>query len=155
MSYVYLGLGSNMGDRVKNLTLAVSLINQHLGTVFAESGIYKSEPWGFESSNEFLNKVVGIRTNLDPEALLKSVLSIEDKMGRIREGEGYSDRIIDIDILLYDDLIVNEDHLVIPHSLMHERIFVLEPLTEIAPDLVHPLFLKSMSQLLADLSSTF
>lgn len=150
MSFVYLGLGSNMGDRAKNLTLAISLINQYLGTVFAESGIYESEPWGFESSNEFLNKVVGISTSLDPEALLKSVLSIEDKMGRIRGGEVYSDRIIDIDILFIDGVIIDHPDLVIPHPLIAERMFVLKPLMDIAPEFIHPLLNKSISDLISE-----
>ena len=133
----YLGIGTNLGDRADNLQSAVNLINEQAGHVLACSSFIKTEPWGFCSDNAFLNAVVKLDTPHSPHELLRITQSIERLMGRIHKSSNgvYSDRIIDIDILLYDDLAINEAELTIPHPLIWERRFVYEPLLEIAPHL--------------------
>ena len=133
----YLGIGTNLGDRTANLTRAVEYINEQAGHVLACSSFMETEPWGFSSNNAFLNAVVEVETALSPYELLRITQGIERTMGRTHKSVGgiYSDRIIDIDILLYGDESVNESDLVIPHPLMWQRSFVYEPLLEIAPHL--------------------
>lgn len=130
---VYLGLGSNLGDKAANITLAVQYIEQQIGHVVRQSALYYSEPWGFESENDFVNAVVRCETTLTPHKLLRATQRIERQMGRKRKSKDgvYHDRIIDIDILLYDDLTVDTPTLKIPHPLMQQRDFVMEPLREI------------------------
>lgn len=130
---VYLGLGTNLGDKEQNISKAVSMIADRVGEVKRCSSLLISSPWGFESANEFLNSVVCVSTNLMPEALLDVTQQIEKEIGRTQktiDGE-YHDRIIDIDILLYDDVEFRTSRLVIPHPLMSERAFVMNPLKEI------------------------
>ena len=133
----YLGIGTNLGDRTANLHRAVDLINEQAGHVLACSSFIETEPMGFVSDNAFLNAVVEVETALSPYELLRITQGIERTMGRTHKSVGgiYSDRIIDIDILLYGDESVNESDLVIPHPLMWQRSFVYEPLLEIAPHL--------------------
>lgn len=133
----YLGIGTNLGDRADNLQSAVNLINEQAGHVLACSSFIKTEPWGFCSDNAFLNAAVKLDTPHSPHELLRITQSIERLMGRTHKSSNgvYSDRIIDIDILLYDDLAINEAELTIPHPLIWERRFVYEPLLEIAPHL--------------------
>ena len=133
----YLGIGTNLGDRSDNLQSAVNLINEQAGHVLACSSFIETEPWGFSSDNAFLNAVVEIDTQYSPHELLRSTQEIERSMGRTHKSVNgvYSDRIIDIDILLYGDLTVNDSELIIPHPLMWQRRFVYEPLLEIAPHL--------------------
>ena len=133
----YLGIGTNLGDRAANLHCAVEQINEHAGHVLACSSLIETEPWGFASDNAFLNAVVEIDTPCTPHELLRITQTIEREMGRTHKSIGgvYSDRIIDIDILLYEDLVINEPGLTIPHPLMWQRKFVYEPLLEIAPHL--------------------
>jgi 2-amino-4-hydroxy-6-hydroxymethyldihydropteridine diphosphokinase len=152
MTIVYLGLGSNMGLRSENLDRACSLIESELGIITKRSGIYETEPWGMESDQEFLNMAVEIETSLDPFMLLDRIMRIESDMGRPEHKPGYSDRLIDIDILLYNDQIINNDKLEVPHPHLHERLFVLEALAEIAPDHIHPVFGKTVKVLLDRLS---
>ena len=136
---VYLGLGSNLGDREYNLTEAVRLIGERVGQVIRQSSLIETEPWGFESENRFLNGVILCETTLTPRQVLKATQKIEREMGRKKKTPltshlsplNYSDRCIDIDILLYDDLTVDEPDLKIPHPLMQERDFVMIPLKEI------------------------
>ena len=130
---VYLGLGSNLGDKAANITLAVQYIEEQIGHVVRQSALYYSEPWGFESENDFVNAVVRCETTLTPHKLLRATQRIERQMGRKRKSKDgvYHDRIIDIDILLYDDLTVDTPTLKIPHPLMQQRDFVMEPLREI------------------------
>ena len=133
----YLGIGTNMGDRVANLRGALDMISEQAGHVLACSSFIETEPWGFRSDNAFLNAVVAIDTPHAPHALLRITQEIERAMGRTHKSVGgvYTDRIIDIDILLYDDVEINDAELTIPHPLIWQRRFVYEPLLEIAPHL--------------------
>lgn len=133
----YLGIGTNLGDRTSNMHSAINLINEQAGHVLACSSFIETEPWGFSSDNAFLNAVVEIDTLHSPHELLHITQRIEREMGRTHKSVGgvYSDRIIDIDILLYDSLTIHDENLTIPHPLIWQRSFVYEPLLEIAPHL--------------------
>ena len=148
MHKVFLGLGTNMGDRDANLREAISRVGEHIGPIRKTSSLFETEPWGFDTSNKFLNMVAEVETWLTPSGVLGAILMIEAQLGRIRGEKQYSSRVIDIDILFYDDLILDEITLKIPHPLMHKRNFVLVPLNEIAPDLIHPVLKKSVGSLL-------
>lgn len=148
MEKIYLGIGTNLGKKVKNLEEALAGIEEYIGNLVLTSSIYETEPWGFRSKSTFLNMVAEVDTNLDPPELLKNLLMIESLLGRKRDGTEYASRIMDLDILLYNDQEVVKDRLVIPHPLMHERKFVLIPLCEIAPGLIHPVLKKSIKELL-------
>jgi 2-amino-4-hydroxy-6-hydroxymethyldihydropteridine diphosphokinase len=148
MKKVFLSLGSNLGDRAENLKQAETKIVEYIGSVSSASSVYETEPWGFESDMQFLNKVLCISTDLSPSGLLGRILMIESQMGRIRCETLNKSRNIDIDILLYDNDEVDEPALKIPHPRMQERLFVLVPLVEIAPNLVHPVLKKRMRSLL-------
>ena len=134
---VYLGLGSNLGDRNANLERSIALIHERVGEVVRRSSFIETEPWGFESENKFLNAVILCETELTPRQLLKATQKIERELGRKKKSASshishlYKDRPIDIDILLYDDLIIDERDLKIPHPLMEQRDFVMIPLREI------------------------
>lgn len=130
---VYLGLGSNLGDKVWNLSEAIRLIAERVGQVVRQSSFIETEPWGFRSDNTFLNAVILCKTDKTPREVLLLTQQIERDMGRRQKSVsvGYIDRTIDIDILLYDDLTVDEPDLKIPHPLMHQRDFVMRPLEEI------------------------
>ena len=150
MAEVYLGLGTNLGDKENNLNLAMDEIRKRVGEITSLSAFYATDPWGFDSQNSFLNAVCKAHTTLSPFEVLSTTQAIEKDLGRIRKSVGgqYSDRPIDIDILLYDNLIIDTPQLSIPHPLMHKRLFVMEPLTEIAPELVHPVLQQTMKELL-------
>lgn len=128
---VYLGLGSNLGNREGNIRQAIALISERVGEVTRQSSLIETEPWGFESENRFLNAVVLCETRLTPRQLLTATQRIERALGRRKKGGAYADRTVDIDILLYDDVTVNEPDLQIPHPLMNQREFVMKPLAEI------------------------
>lgn len=130
---IYLGLGSNIGNRKRNMRDAIQYLESIVGTLVRQSDLFETEPWGFDSPNLFINMCVCMETPLSPRQLLEATQSIEKKMGRTLKSEAgeYADRIIDIDILIYDDLEINDGDLVIPHPLMHERDFVMIPLRQI------------------------
>ena len=137
MATLYLSLGTNLGDRQSNLDTALTLIGQRVGTVQDKSSVIETEPWGFESPNRFMNMAIKVDTTLQPLEVLHTTQEIERKMGRKHKtlnGE-YKDRLIDIDILLYDNLVMSNPELTIPHPRMYERVFVMEPLLQIAPEL--------------------
>ena len=151
MNKAFFSIGSNRGEKKKNLARAIKYINLSIGHTIDLSGIYESEPWGFESNENFLNMAIEVITDLSPEEVLKKCLEIELKLGRVRNNqEGYASRTIDIDILFYADTILKTADLVIPHPLIHQRRFVLEPLAEIASHLIHPIFGESIEQLLKE-----
>jgi 2-amino-4-hydroxy-6-hydroxymethyldihydropteridine diphosphokinase len=130
---VYLGLGTNLDDKVQHLNDAISRISERVGQVVCQSSFLETEPWGFESDHTFLNAVICCKTEKTPREVLLLTQQIERDMGRTHKSDsvGYADRIIDIDILLYDDLTVDEPDLKIPHPLMHQRDFVMKPLEEV------------------------
>ncbi len=133
LHHVYFSIGSNIGNRKRLVREAIALLNERVGEVERQSSLYETEPWGFDSPNKFINACVCCVTTLSPHQLLAITQHIERELGRTektKDGE-YHDRIIDIDILLYDDLGVNSPNLVIPHPHMHERAFVMTPLREI------------------------
>ena len=153
--YVYFSLGTNLGDKEHNLRLAVRKIEERVGKVISLSAFYTTAPWGFSSEHTFLNAAACVETLLPPLSVLHFTQEIEREMGRTHKSVGrvYSDRVIDIDLLLCfaDDgtpVLLDTPELKLPHPLMHERRFVLEPLAEIAPDLVHPVLKKKMLELL-------
>ncbi|MBA4322021.1 MAG: 2-amino-4-hydroxy-6-hydroxymethyldihydropteridine diphosphokinase [Odoribacter sp.] len=148
MKKVFLGLGSNLGKRKKNLKEALIRIGESAGTVVSASSLYETEPWGFKSDTEFLNMVICIETDLTPSGLMGRILMIESQLGRLRCEDKYASRKIDIDILLYNNEIVNEAALTIPHPHIHERRFVLVPMAELVPELIHPVLKKTIASLL-------
>jgi len=149
MAIAYLALGTNIGNKRRNMITAAALLAERVGDVLALSGFYETEPWGFQSENTFLNAALQLETSLSPLELLKATQEIEIEMGRTQKSNGaYHDRIIDIDILLYEDLVLQTPELTLPHPLMHERLFVMEPLAEIAPNVIHPVFKKPVISLL-------
>ncbi len=144
MSLVYLGLGTNLGIKEQNLHNAVRALSVEVGSVLKTSSCYTSKPWGYESENEFLNAVVLVETNLSPFDLLSKTQEIERILGRTAKSTaGYSERLIDIDILMSDNLIIDQQALKVPNPFITERAFVLNPLLEIAPELVDPLSKKT------------
>lgn len=149
MTPLYLGLGTNVGDKESNLRLAVQQIEKRIGGIHSLSSFYQTAPWGFISEHTFLNAVVHIDTTFSPEKVLQITQDIERNMGRMTKSSAgiYTDRIIDIDILFYGEEIISLPYLQIPHPLLHERMFVLEPLCEIAPNLIHPTLKKSVSEI--------
>jgi 2-amino-4-hydroxy-6-hydroxymethyldihydropteridine diphosphokinase len=148
MRIAYLGIGTNLGNRERNLEEAIAKIRECVGSVLMSSSIYETEPWGFRSENDFLNIVVMVETTLTPSGLLGKLLIIESLLGRVRGEKHYESRQIDIDILFYDDLVIDEISLKVPHPLLYTRRFVLIPLCEIDPAIVHPVFKKTVASLL-------
>jgi 2-amino-4-hydroxy-6-hydroxymethyldihydropteridine diphosphokinase len=155
MAEVYLLLGSNLGDRLQMLEKACENINTQVGTIVQFSSIYETEPWGFVADLSFFNQVVLVQTNLKPRHLLETVLEIEKEFGRKRNSDHYESRSIDIDILFYEDKVINESDLEIPHPKIQERMFVLKPMMEISPDMFHPELKKNILQLYNECSDSF
>jgi len=148
MPITYLITGSNLGDRLKNLSSARKELLSCIGPLLKESRIYESEPWGFTHPNLFLNQVLVLQTSLLPGEVMQSVAKIEERMGRKRvTAAGYQAREMDIDILFYDNDVIKEEHLHLPHPLLHLRKFCLVPLMEINSTLVHPVLGKTIWEL--------
>ena len=137
MATLYLSLGTNLGDRPNNLKSAVELIALQVGTVTAKSDVIETDPWGFESANRFLNMVIKVETNLQPLEALHVTQEIERRLGRREKSVNgqYHDRLIDIDLLIYDDTTMSTPELTLPHPRMYQRDFVMKPLLQIAPEL--------------------
>lgn len=155
MHIAYIGLGSNMGDKIANLKKAIEELGKILGTkVLTVSSFYKTEPVGDIEQDWFINAAVKLETTLTPRELLNKLLDIEKDLGRVREIK-WGPRVIDLDILLYDDLVMDEEGLAIPHPYLHERGFVLSPLAEIAQEVIHPKLKKSISELIKGIHNNY
>ncbi len=145
---VCLHLGSNLGDRIHHLNQAIKQIEQHIGNVYSISNLYETDAWGNESQDDFYNLALLLATDLPPVIVLEQLLAIEDELGRIRE-ERWGPRIIDIDLIYYDDCVIDIKNLKVPHPRLHLRKFVLIPLMDIIPFFVHPTFRQTTRELLA------
>ncbi len=150
----YLLLGGNVGKVGENLAKTRELIQQRAGKVIASSGIYQTQAWGFESDALFLNQALCISTPWPPVVLLEKLLETEAVMGRKRTKPGYESRVMDIDILFFNEEVIQEPGLIVPHPRMHLRNFALLPMLELAPQLVHPVFNKTIQTLTANCSDT-
>lgn len=149
MATVYLGLGTNLGNKEANLRTSIHKLQKRIGKQVSLSSFYETAPWGFESDHSFLNAAIGLETSLSPIEILHITQEIEKELGRTKKSVNgsYSDRLIDIDILLYDTLVLQTPELTIPHPLMTERDFVMKPLIEIAGNVIHPTRQKTLSEL--------
>ncbi len=152
METVYLLLGSNLGDRQANLRMCLQRLNR-MGKITAVSSVYETKAWGKHDQPDFLNQTVAIQTPESPEELLATILAIEIDLGRVRQ-EKWGSRIIDIDILLFGNRIIDTEKLKVPHPNLPERRFALTPLTEIAPDIIHPVLNKTVKSLLEECADT-
>ncbi len=151
MTKAFLSLGSNLGDRIINLHHAIELISNRGISTIGVSSFYETEPWGYKGQPPFINAALEVEVALNARELLSTLKSIELEMGR-EESPRWGPRLIDIDIIFFGNEIVSYPELTIPHPLMHKRLFVLEPLVEIAPDFIHPLFNKNIKTLLEELN---
>ncbi|HVV53746.1 MAG TPA: 2-amino-4-hydroxy-6-hydroxymethyldihydropteridine diphosphokinase [Mucilaginibacter sp.] len=148
---VFLLLGSNLGNRQMYLSEAVRRIGHEIAPVIRTSSLYETQAWGKTDEPDYLNQVAELKTDLPPKEILKQILNIEKAMGRKRE-EKWGSRIIDIDVLFYDSLVISGPELTIPHPEMHKRRFTLEPLNELIPDFVHPVLGKTVAELKNELN---
>lgn len=142
-----LSLGTNIGDKMHFLTQSKTLISDKIGSILLSSSIYETEPWGIDNQDSYLNQVISVQTNLSPYELLDNIHKIEKDLGRIREIH-YGPRTIDIDILYYGNRILDSENLKIPHPQIQKRRFILVPLSEIIPEMPHPLLKKTSQELL-------
>ena len=149
MFNVYLSLGTNLGDRQANLQHAVARIEKEIGRKVCLSAFYETEPWGFTSPNAFLNAAMCVETSLSPSEVLEATQRIEKEIGRTHKSVNgqYADRLIDIDLLLMGEVVMQTERLTLPHPLMHRRLFVMEPMVEIAPTVVHPVLHKTICEI--------
>lgn len=148
MNRVFLILGGNMGKRDEVIFHALRKIDRQIGKICLQSGIYETAAWGYENQAAFYNCVVELETEKNATEVLEKVLNIENQIGRVRTEAKWQERLIDIDILFFNDSIIEESNLRIPHPLLHKRKFTLIPLKEIAPDFIHPILQKSVAELL-------
>ena len=146
---LYLSIGSNLGDKRNFLLQAIALIRERVGRVVCMSRFYETEPWGYTSTNTYLNAALEVETSLSALEVLAITQDIERELGRQRKSMNreYCDRSMDIDLLLMDDIIVRSEALNLPHPLMHERLFVMEPMVEIAPTVMHPVLQKTICEI--------
>lgn len=157
MNRVFISLGSNLGNRSANLQKSIDLIEEKAGKVSLTSSLYETEPWQMASQTKnFVNRVILIETSMGAEYLLDTLLDIERQLGRLRNSANtlYESRIIDLDILFYNEELISTTKINIPHPLLHKRMFVLEPLAELQPNFIHPLFNKSIKTLLSECTDT-
>lgn len=134
-------VGSNIGDGIHNIQQAYKSIQAEIGEIKLFSSFYESTPWGFEAEQNFVNSVIVLHTHLSSKELLKNLKKIEQQMGRVKHSDGnYHSRIIDLDVVDFDGVVINENDLIVPHPRMLERCFVLQPLLEILPNYRHPLY---------------
>jgi 2-amino-4-hydroxy-6-hydroxymethyldihydropteridine diphosphokinase len=150
---IYLLLGANLGDRVATLKQATNLINDRVGVVVQESALYETAAWGVTNQPSFLNQVLAVETELKPEELLRQTQAIEQELGRVRL-ERWGARVIDIDVLYYDQLVWQTTTLTVPHPYLHQRRFTLVPLADIAPSFVHPILGKTNQKLLTEVTDS-
>ncbi len=151
MSKVLLLIGGNEGDRIDNIKQSKKLIEERIGQIANQSGIYESEPWGFEHAQNFLNQVLEVQCTMDAMDILEISQGIEKELGRsVKTSDGYEGRTMDIDILFYEDEIINTERLVIPHPHLHKRKFTLLPLVEKWDNFLHPTLIKTMKELLIE-----
>ena len=153
MNIVFLQLGSNLGDRELLLREALVLINKKVGLVIDISKIYESTAWGVEKQTDYLNQIIKVETKLLASEVLSVILIIEQKLGRVRVKK-WGERLIDIDILFYNNEIINTPSLCVPHKYMHKRMFVLVPLNEIAAEKIHPIYNKTIEFLMKECRDT-
>jgi 2-amino-4-hydroxy-6-hydroxymethyldihydropteridine diphosphokinase len=152
MPTVYIALGTNLGKRMENLAKAENALKQ-IAIVISKSSVYETPPWGYFEQPAFLNQVLEIETSLEPEDLLYELKKIEEKLGR-KESFRYGPRLIDLDILFYDNIVYNSDKLSIPHPQIVNRAFILTPLADLAPEMVHPVEKRTISELLVDVDKS-
>ena len=150
MTRSYILFGSNQGDKEALLEQACTLINDRCGLLVERSSAYTTEPWGFEAEEWFLNELLVVETEMEPDELMDALLGIEKELGRVRDPKkkGYTSRTVDLDILYYGDRVINTEKVTVPHPRLHLREFALLPLCEIIPDFLHPVFNLSQTQLL-------
>lgn len=148
MNTVYLLLGSNMGDSEQMLSVATNMIEKNIGKLTTSSAIYRTAAWGKEDQPDFLNQIIIVSSSLSSSTLVKEIFVIEKEMGRVRTTKNAA-RVIDIDMLFFNDEIIQTENLTVPHKQIQNRKFVLVPLAEIAPDFIHPILKKSSSELLS------
>ena len=155
MAIVYISLGSNLGDRIGYLQQSTNLLGALSQVkIIATSSFYESEPWQMNSDNWFVNAIVQISTTFTPDELLAECQRIETQLGRKRnQTTGYTDRTIDIDILFYDDKVISQENLIVPHRFFHRRAFLMVPMLEIAQDFIHPIYQKTIIQLYEELEN--
>lgn len=154
-SELFLSIGTNLGNRQLNIDTALRLVEERIGNVLMKSSIFETEPWGFSSENLFYNIAVKVETELQISQILFETKQIEKEMGRISKSvcENYCDRIIDLDLIFFDNLVLTTQDLCLPHPKMAERLFVLQPMAEIAPNMTHPVLGKTIKQLLIELQN--